>query len=40
MQQEAAKIEAIKARKLEEMRMMGVPDKYRTELMRHKVAVG
>ena len=40
MAAEAAKIEAIKQRKLEEMRTMGVPDKYRTELMRHKVAVG
>jgi hypothetical protein len=40
MQVEAAKIEAIKQKKLQEMEMIGVPDKYRTELMRHKVAVG
>ena len=40
MKAEAAKIEAIKAKKLAEMEMIGVPDKYRTELMRHKVTVG
>ena len=40
MQVEAAKIESIKANKLSEMEMIGVPEKYRTELMRHKVAVG
>merc|ERR1711988_2006093 len=40
MQVEAAKIEAIKQKKLQEMEAIGVPEKYRTELMRHKVAVG
>ena len=40
MQVEGAKIEAIKQKKLQEMEAIGVPEKYRTELMRHKVAVG
>ena len=40
VQQEQAKVDGIKARKLEEMDAMGVPPKYTAELRRYKTGLG